>query len=78
MMMREYDNALVFVEVRARASTAYGGAAAGVTRGKQQLVIRAAQYYLLRLPVLPPCRSDALAINGEAIEWWPVAFDAGS
>ncbi len=80
LIMRDRDGTLVFVEVRARAASAqgqgHGGAAASVGGRKQQRLIRAAQHYLLRLPVLPPCRFDVVAIDGDGIEWLQAAFDA--
>jgi putative endonuclease len=76
LVMRDCDGTLVFVEVRERRSSGHGGAAASVTRGKQQRVIRAAQHYLLRLPSLPPCRFDVLAIDADGITWLKAAFDA--
>jgi putative endonuclease len=77
LVMLAPDGTLVFVEVRARAAGSdHGGAAASVGRGKQRRVIRAAQHYLLGVPVLPPCRFDVLAIDGERIEWLQAAFDA--
>ena len=72
----ETDGTLVFVEVRARASTAQGGAAASVNAGKQRRLIYAAQHYLLTWRALPPCRFDVVAVDGEEIEWIPAAFDA--
>ena len=60
---------LVFVEVRRRASRSFGGAAASITPAKQQRLIRAAQFYLLRLPKPPPCRFDVVAIDGEQLSW---------
>ena len=77
LVMRDAEGTLVFVEVRARAGRGHGGAAASVTRAKQQRVIRAAQHYLLRLRSLPPCRFDVLALDGDGIEWLQGAFDAG-
>jgi putative endonuclease len=76
LVMRDSDGTLVFVEVRARTRTAHGGAAASVGRAKQQRVVRAALHYLQRLPSLPPCRFDVLAIDGDGIEWLQAAFDA--
>ncbi len=61
--------ALVFVEVRHRTSRTHGGAAASITPAKIRRVVRAAKYYLLRYPRLPPCRIDVVAIDGDAIEW---------
>jgi putative endonuclease len=76
LVMRDAEGTLVFVEVRRRTGTGHGGAAASVTRAKQKRLIRAAQHYLLRLPVLPPCRFDVLAIDGDGIEWLQAAFAA--
>ena len=60
---------LVFVEVRQRADTDHGGAAASITPAKIRRLVRAAQVYLLRFPVTPPCRFDVVAIDGSRIEW---------
>ena len=77
LVMRDRDGTLVFVEVRARSSLSAGGAAASVTASKQRRLLRAAQHYLLNLTVLPTCRFDVLAIDGERIEWLQGAFNAG-
>jgi putative endonuclease len=76
LVMREPDGTLVFVEVRVRAAATQGGAAASVGTAKQRRVIHAARHYLLRLPVLPPCRFDVVAIDGGRLEWIRAAFDA--
>ena len=60
---------LVFVEVRRRASRAYGGAAASITPAKQRRLLHAAQFYLLRCQPVPPCRFDVVAIDGEQLSW---------
>src|SRR5690606_28566220 len=44
-----YGNILVFVEVRRRNTSRFGGAAASVNRPKQVRLIRAARYFLPRL-----------------------------
>ena len=77
LILRERDGTLVFVEVRARASGAQGGAAASVGAVKQRRIVFAARHYLLRWPAPPPCRFDVVAIEGERIEWLRAAFDAG-
>ena len=66
----------VFVEVRRRASSAFGGAAASITAKKRARLLRAARHYLSRLQFAPPCRFDALLIEGEPprIEWVRDAF----
>lgn len=77
LVMREPDGTLVFVEVRARAGSAHGGAAASVGLAKQRSLVFAARHYLARLAHLPPCRFDVVAIDGERLEWLKGAFEAG-
>jgi putative endonuclease len=76
LILRDRDGTLLFVEVRARASAAQGGAAASVTPAKQRSLVLAARHYLLGLANPPPCRFDVLAIDGERISWIKGAFDA--
>ncbi|MGI4848449.1 MAG: YraN family protein [Janthinobacterium lividum] len=68
LVMRD-GQMLVFVEVRRRAHTRFGGAAASVTRTKQARLVIAAQVYLQRFRVPPACRFDVVAIEGERLEW---------
>jgi putative endonuclease len=70
---------LVFVEVRARAWAAFGGAAASVDARKQRRIVAAARHYLARLPAEPACRFDVLTVQGpQAVPGWiRGAFDAG-
>jgi putative endonuclease len=65
LVMREGDT-VVFVEVRYRASQAFGGGAASVDFFKQRKLVRAAQLWLLRHPQLAnaPCRFDVIAASG--------------
>jgi len=77
LIMREPGGTLVFVEVRARAASAHGGAAASVGQLKQRRIVLAARHYLLRRHHSPPpCRFDVLAIDGGRIDWLKGAFDA--
>lgn len=76
LVMRDRDGSLVFVEVRCRAGTDHGGAAASIGPAKQRSLILAARHYLARFASLPPCRFDVVAIDGERIEWLKAAFDA--
>jgi putative endonuclease len=69
---------LVFVEVRQRAGRGFGGAAASVTPAKQRRLIHAAQFYLLRMKPLPPCRFDLVAIDGGKLSWLKNVLDGGS
>jgi putative endonuclease len=81
LVMRD-GGTLVFVEVRYRRSTSFGGAAMSVTRGKQLRIVRAAGFFLLRHPEYrdDPCRFDVVAIEGDRnapiIGWIAGAFSA--
>jgi len=69
----------VFVEVRYLRSDRFGGAAASVTRQKQQRLLRAASFWLAGHNAsfdTSPCRFDVLAITGEQVEWLANAFTA--
>ena len=68
---------LVFVEVRKRASRAFGGAAASIGAAKQRRIVFAARHYLMRQPAPPPCRFDVVSVEAGGIEWLKAAFDAG-
>ena len=68
LVMRDGE-ALVFVEVRQRADRSHGGAAASVGPAKVRRLVRAAQVYLQRLPHMPACRFDVVAIDADAITW---------
>jgi putative endonuclease len=74
LIMRD-GGTLVFVEVRQRASSAHGGAAASITPAKIRRLVRAAQFYLLRFPVTPPCRFDVVAFDGEQRTWLQNVID---
>ena len=76
LIVRDADGTLVFVEVRSRTSRAFGGAGASITSSKRRRLIFAAQHYLLRLNPPPPCRFDAVLIEGDSIQWLRAAFDA--
>jgi len=76
LIMRAADGTLVFVEVRQRAGTAHGGAAASVGAAKQRRIVLAARHYLLRWPAPPPCRFDVVALDGVGLQWLQAAFDA--
>ena len=76
LILRDRDGTLVFVEVRARRSAAQGGVAGSVSALKQRRIVRAAQHYLMGLAVLPPCRFDVVAIEGDVLSWLPAAFGA--
>jgi putative endonuclease len=77
LICRERDGTLVFVEVRARASASHGGAAASVSASKRASLVFTAQRFISSLPVVPPCRFDVVAIDGDDLQWLKAAFDAG-
>ena len=66
---------VVFVEVRRRASSAYGGAAATIGRAKQARLLAAANTWLQRYRMPPACRFDIVAIDGGLLSWLRNAID---
>lgn len=75
LVMRDGET-LVFVEVRSRARTDFGGAAASVGPAKQRRLRREAQRYLNAHfgDRWPACRFDVCALDGAAIDWIRDAF----
>jgi putative endonuclease len=68
----------VFVEVRLRTRSDFGGAAASITATKQARLILAARHWLLRHGETP-CRFDCMLLDGlesKNIEWLRDAFSA--
>ena len=76
LIMRERGGTLVFVEVRKRGSSAFGGAAASVGGLKQRRIVFAARHFLMCLRAPPPCRFDVVSVEADNIEWLKAAFDA--
>jgi putative endonuclease len=64
---------VVFVEVRLRRRSDFGGAAASITPDKQARVVLAARHWLARHGE-QPCRFDCLLFDGGDIEWLRDAF----
>jgi putative endonuclease len=70
---------LVFVEVRLRRSSDYGGAGESVTASKQAKLIRAARHYLSASARVPECRFDVLLLrelDERSVDWIKAAFEA--
>lgn len=73
---------LVFVEVRYRASSAFGGGAASVDQAKRRKLVHAAQLFLAQQPqwANQPCRFDVVEAHGDPdrpqISWLRDAFRA--
>ena len=78
LIMRD-GTTLVFVEVRLRRNTGFGGAAASIDVRKQQRIISTAQQYLAGLSRVPACRFDVVLMDDmetRNLQWVRNAFDA--
>jgi putative endonuclease len=78
LIMRDGET-LVFVEVRMRASSNFGGAGGSIHVSKQRRLVATAQHYLAALQHTPPCRFDAILMNemdNASVEWIKDAFSA--
>ena len=80
-IVAEDTGTLVFVEVKARATSEFGTAAEAVTRQKQLKLVRMATDYLARAEIRNrACRFDVVAIDdcetAPRIVVYPNAFDA--
>ena len=68
-------NTLVFVEVRYRKNTNYGGAASSIGHQKQQRIRKTAMTYLQKHGCNHPARFDVIAIEGDMkVSWIKQAF----
>lgn len=71
---------LVFIEVRHRSSSRYGGAFSSVDGLKQAKLMRCARYFLPSLVRrhfggrMPACRFDVVSVEPNALEWIKNAF----
>ena len=75
LIMRDPSGVVVFVEVRQRSRSDWGGALASVTRGKQHRIIWAARHFLARWRgELPSCRFDVVALEPDGVKWIAGAF----
>ena len=82
-IIARHDGVLLLAEVRTRATSAYGGAAASVDRRKQQRITRTARALLQQRRDLAalPVRFDVIVVKNPesstpAIEWIQHAFFA--
>lgn len=77
LVMRDGEH-LVFVEVRYRSRSDFGGAAASVTAAKQARLALAAQHYLQQRGNRTPCRFDVVALApDQPPQWIRDAFQPG-
>jgi len=65
LIMSDQDT-LVFIEVRYRKNSDFGGAFASINSGKQRKIITTAKHYLTTLDNEPFCRFDAVAIDSKS------------
>ncbi len=82
-LVMHQHNLLIFVEVRSRNTSAYGGAAASITYSKQRKISRTAAFFLQTHPRFAnaDCRFDVIAFDHdqnhpESLDWIQGAFDA--
>ncbi len=74
------EQCLLFIEVRLRRHTAFGGAFGSITFAKQQKIIASARAFLHHHPQFQgrDCRFDVVALQHDhglwQIEWLPAAF----
>ncbi|MET0217063.1 MAG: YraN family protein [Burkholderiales bacterium] len=75
LIARDGD-AVVFVEVRMRGRSDFGGAAESITAAKRERLRKAAGLYLSQQRTTPRCRFDAVLVSGAdgRIEWIRDAF----
>lgn len=60
---------VIFVEVRQRAPRSKVTAAESIDAFKQARIRHAALHYLSQWAFMPPCRFDAVLLEGERIQW---------
>lgn len=74
LIMQDKDT-IVFVEVRARSSSYFGGPLASINRAKQKKLIKTGTFYLLKHP--GPARFDVVCFEGTPakLQWIKNAFD---
>lgn len=79
-LVMEHGTHLVFVEVRMRRNSRFGGGGASVNQAKQRRLTRAAGVFLQRHPryAQRPCRFDVISVTGGgddmACSWIADAF----
>lgn len=75
-LIMRHGAVVVFVEVRFRGPSRFGGAASSVDARKQRRLIRAAYCWIGRFVhgPMPVFRFDVVAIDGHEIQWITNAF----
>ncbi len=68
LIMRDQQT-LVFIEVRSRKTSDYGGALQSITPAKQKRWHHAASVYLQRYAQMPECRFDVICVQKGELQW---------
>lgn len=75
-LIAKHRGYLVFIEVKYRKTAGSGYAAEAVTRNKQRIICRTADYYLLtHCTEIPACRFDVAAFDGDRFTIYENAFE---
>lgn len=75
-IIARHQGYLVFVEVKYRKNHSSGYAAEAVTRKKQKIISRVADFYIrTHCQTFPPCRFDVAALDGEQVTIYENAFE---
>jgi putative endonuclease len=77
LILQESDGTVVFVEVRSRSHSDFGGAGASIGPAKRQRIVFAARQWLHGRGWQVPCRFDVVLMQGAQLQWLRAAFDAG-
>lgn len=81
-LIMQHHQAMVFIEVRYRASLLYGNACETIDLRKRDRIMKAAQHFLITHPRLAslPCRFDVVSVHGTfqdpELGWIQGAFEA--
>lgn len=79
LVMRE-GSYLVFIEVRFRTNSSFGGGIASITYAKKQKIIKTAYHFIMKYKLESQCplRFDVVSIDGQLgeITWLKDAFGA--
>ena len=73
-LIMQHDDVLVFIEVKYRTSTHFGGAINALRPAQIQRIRRAASAYLQQQQLDVVCRFDVIAIDNQHIQWLKAAF----
>lgn len=76
LILQAADGTVVFVEVRSRSHTGFGGAGGSIGHAKRQRLIHAAQCWLQAQGSAAACRFDVVLMDAGQLQWIASAFEA--